>query len=405
MQSLKFAFKNVFRNRRRSVTTILIAAIGTAAMVSAAGFVLYAYQRLTELSTRESGHILLAHRNFFDKEEEKPMEYGLPEQKRLLRDLRIDKRVRGVLPRIQFSGLISNGDNSTIFIGTAVDPKEFQFRGPFLKIIDGTTLSDSPDPKQDSEVMLGKELAHILNAKAGSSLTLISNTTQNALNAVDVRVRGVFSVGVPEMDKRLAYVDLGTAQELLRTNKVSTLSLYLLETDQTKPVMTDVSARYPDLAVKPWWDLAFYYKAVRALYNRLFSVLGIILLSLVFFSVSNTMSMSVLERTRETGTLAALGAYPHELVRNFLLEALVIGGIGVIAGMALGASLSALLDVVGIQMPAPPGRSDTYPLNILISAPIYAGASFLVLTTCVIAAYFAARRGVKKPIIEALAYV
>lgn len=404
MQSLKIAFKNVFRNRRRSTTTILIAAIGTAAMVSAAGFVLFAYQQLTELSTRESGHLLLSHRDFHDKEEEKPMQFGLADYERLRRELQADARVRAVLPRIQFSGLISNGDKSTIFVGTAVAPEEFRIKGPYLRVPAGETLGRQP-PTAEPQVMLGKGLAHLMGAKPGTSLTLLASTTQGALNAVDVQVRGVFTVGVPEADKRMLYVDLGTAQELLRTNKVSTLSLYLTDTEQTTPVMAELAGRYPALALKPWWDVAFYYNAVKALYNRLFGVLGLILLVLVFFSVSNTMSMSVMERTRETGTLAALGAFPHELVRNFLLEALVIGGLGVIVGLALGASVSILLDVVGIQMPPPPGRSDTYPLAIVISPLIYAGASALVLGTCVVAAYFAARRGVRKPIVEALAYV
>jgi putative ABC transport system permease protein len=274
-----------------------------------------------------------------------------------------------------------------------------------VKILAGKPLSEKPDAAAEAEVMLGKDLAHIMGAEVGSSLTLLAGTTQGALNAIDVKVRGIFTTGAPDLDKRLIYVQLATAQELLRTNKVSTLSVYLFDTAATEAVMGTIAARLPQLAQKPWWELAFYYKAVRALYNRVFGVLGVILLILVFFSVSNTMSMSVMERTRETGTLAALGSYPYELIRNFVLEALVIGALGVLLGLVLGVAISVLLTFSGAQMPPPPGRSDTYPLAILISPQVYSVVAALVMTTCTSAALFAARRGARKPIVEALAYV
>jgi putative ABC transport system permease protein len=405
MQSLKVAFKNVLRNRRRSFTTIVIAAIGTAAMVSAAGFVLFAYDRLEDAATRELGHVMLAQHDYFDKEEEKPLQRGLADYARLRRELVGDERVRAVLPRIQFSGLVSNGDKNSIFIGNAVEPQEFQLRGLLVKVLAGKPLSEKPDAAAEAEVMLGKDLAHIMGAEVGSSLTLLAGTTQGALNAIDVKVRGIFTTGAPDLDKRLIYVQLATAQELLRTNKVSTLSVYLFDTAATEAVMGTIAARLPQLAQKPWWELAFYYKAVRALYNRVFGVLGVILLILVFFSVSNTMSMSVMERTRETGTLAALGSYPYELIRNFVLEALVIGALGVLLGLVLGVAISVLLTFSGAQMPPPPGRSDTYPLAILISPQVCSVVAALVMTTCTSAALFAARRGARKPIVEALAYV
>jgi putative ABC transport system permease protein len=405
MQWLKLSFKNVLRNRRRSFTTIMIAAVGTAGLLSAAGFGLFTYESLQELSTRDSGHVLLSHRDFHDKEEEVSMQYGLTGHQKLAKELTADMRVRAVLPRIQFSGLVTNGDKSTIFVGTGVEPQEFQIKGPFLNVLDGKILSNDAPVDGEPQVMLGKELARLMGAKVGSSLTLLSTTTGKALNAIDVRVAGIFTVGVPEMDKRLLYTSIGTAQQLLVTDKVSTLSLYLLDTSDTPVVMNDLAQRHPELARKPWWDLAFYYTAVKALYNRLFGVMGIIMAVLVFFSVSNTMSMSVVERTRETGTLAALGSYRYEQIRNFALEAFVIGVLGVLVGMAIAVSLSLALDFANVQMPPPPGRSDGYPLHILISMPLYAYVSLMVLATCVVAAFFAARRGVKKPIVEALAHV
>ena len=333
------------------------------------------------------------------------MELGLADHAALQKALIVDSRVRAVLPRLQFSGLISNGDKSSIFLGTGIDPAEFTVKGPFMQLLAGKTLSRLPDPAAEPELILGKELAREMGAAPGSSLTLLATTTEGALNAVDVQVRGIVSTGVPEVDQRLAYVHTGTAQALLVTPRVSTLSVFLYETADTAALQAELAARHPELGVKPWWELAFYYKAVRALYDRLFGVLGAILMVLVFFAVANTMSMAVLERTRETGTLAALGSYPSELVRNFVLEALVIGTAAVALGMLLAGSLSLLLNCVDVQMPPPPGRTQGYPLLIVVSPVVYAAVAALVLITCVAAAFGAARRGVRRPIVEALAHV
>ncbi|HET8705827.1 MAG TPA: FtsX-like permease family protein, partial [Pseudomonadales bacterium] len=361
MKWLEFAFRNVWRNRRRSLVTILIAALGAYSLLTSAGFGLWTYEALKEASTRENGHLVLSHPAFFQREEEVSMQFGLEDYQGIQRSVASDPRIKNFLPRIQFSGLVSNGDKSAIYLGTGVEPDEFSIKGPFLTMRDGRVLNASSDVP---EVMLGKDLAASMGAKIGSSLTLLATTAAGALNAVDVQVVGIFSVGVPEVDKRALYSTIGTAQDLLGTKKVSTLSLFLDDTESTLDVMEAIHKKLPELGIKPWWELAFYYESVKALYNRLFGVIGCIMLVLVFFSVYNTMSMTVIERTRETGTLAALGAYPGELVRNFLLEAFVIGLIGVAIGMAGAALTSVILDHANVQMPPPPGRSTGYPLLI-----------------------------------------
>ena len=402
MKWLEFAFRNVWRNRRRSFITILIAALGTTALLSAAGFGLWTYEALQEASTREFGHIVISHPDFYQKEEEVSMQLGLNDHEKIQAQMNADPRVQYTLPHVQFSGLISNGDKSTIYLGTGVDPNEFSIKGPFLKMIEGSVLHNDA---ATSEVMLGKDLAHSMGAKVGTPLTLLATTSDGVLNAIDVEVVGTFSVGISDFDKRAVYTNIKTAQDLLVTKKISTLSLFLKNTALAPGMIADLQKRYPNLGIKPWWELAFYYEAVKALYNRLFGVMGFIMVVLVFFGVFNTMSMTVVERTRETGTLAALGAYPHELVRNFMLEAFVIGLLGVTIGVISAAGISILLDHAGIQMPPPPGRSAGYPLLIRMSFQLYSMMFIVVPLTCMGAAWFAARRGVHKPIVEALAHV
>jgi putative ABC transport system permease protein len=406
MKALLLALKNVQRNRRRSFITLLIALVGTAAVTIGGGFALYTYDSLREAAARDSGHLILAAPGYFDHDEEKPMQYGLAEVAALRQRLLADERVRAVLPKVQISGLISNGDKSAVMIGTGVDAaSEFHVKGPFLKVLEGQVLSAHPAAGSVPEVLLGADLARSLGAHVGTALTLMATTTEGSLNAVDVAVQGIVSQGVPEIDKRLVLVGVPTAQALLLTDRISTLAVHLKRTDDTEAVAAELRQAGLPLALQTWREQAFFYEAVRALYNRIFGLLGAIIVLIVGFAVFNTIAMAVVERTREIGTLRALGALPGQIVRDFALEGLILGAGGAVAGLlacALGAGLVQALD---LQMPPPPGRSVGYPLHINLDATLFGGTVLLIVALSVAAAWLASRRAAARPIVEALTHV
>ena len=407
MKWLWFAVKNVRRNRRRSAITVLIAAVGTAALLVSGGFAQYTYALLRQVAALDSGHVVLAHPAYFEDDEDLPMQHGLDGASQTRARLQADPRVLAALPRLQFSGLLSNGDKSAVFIGTGVDAAgEFRVRGSFLWVVTaGSTLAARPPEGEAPEIMLGKDLARQLRAAPGSALTLLATTNEGTLNAQDVRVKGIFTVGVPELDKRAVLVHLATAQRLLLTDRVSTVSVYLRDIAETDEVRGAVAGLYPGLALQTWRDQAFYYRAVRALYNRIFGLLGVIILVIVLFAVSNTLGMAVVERTREIGTFRALGAVPAQIMRNFVLEGLVVGAAGAAIGMALAALTSSAFDLLGVKMPPPPGYSVGYPLRIDLSLALYAAAALAITAASAVAAWSVSRKAAARPIVEALTHV
>lgn len=367
---LKFAIQNTLRNRRRSLVTVSIAALGTAAILLAGGFALYTYEGLAQAAARSTGHLVLGKPDQFVRDEDTPLQHGLDDVATLRTALLADPAVRHVLPKVEFSGLISNGEKSTVMLATGVEPdSEFAVKGPFLTLTDGQVLASG---STDAEIMLGAGLAKSLKATPGTSLTLLASTTEGAMNALDVRVKGIFTTGVPDMDKRLVYTDIATAQQLLVSQRVSSLGVFLDRMESTDGVRQRLTAQHPQLAVKTWLDQAFFYQSVRDLYNRIFGALGLIIGLIVVFVVTNAMAMAVIERTREIGTLRALGTRPAQLLHSLALEGMVLGGVGALLGGAVSLGLSLLLYVVPIQMPPPPGRSVGYPLNIAIDLPLYA---------------------------------
>lgn len=405
MNHFHLAWKNVRRNRRRSLVTILIAAIGCAAILVASGFALYTYDMLSDSAAREYGHITIAQPMFFDQEEETPMQFGMGDYKSISSRLRANPQVTEVLPRVSFSGLISNGDKSVIYLGTGADTVfETKMRGRFLRVLDGKV---SP-PRENGVpyVLLGVDLARSLGAKPGASLTLLTTTASTGgINAIDVEVSGIVTTGWSELDKRLVYTDIDAAQRLLMTDRVSTLSVYLHDLDKVSETIEGLSKEESGKTLRPWWEQAFYYNSVKGLYNRIFGLLGFIIAALVLFSVINTLAMAVVERTREIGTLRALGAHPEEIVAQFVREGFVIGVVGVLAGNLLAWLVIAALPSLGLQMPPPPGRSEGYPLLVSASVGLFAITNLIIVVLCTVAAWAVSRNAARKSIVEALSHV
>nr|WP_316640773.1 FtsX-like permease family protein [uncultured Roseateles sp.] len=400
---LKFAWQNTLRNRRRSLVTVSIAALGTAAILLASGFALATYQGLAQMAARSTGHLIVAKPEQFSKDEDTPLQHGLDDAAALTAQLLADPDVRQVLPRVDFSGLISNGDKSTVMMAVGVDPDaEFAVKGPFLKIKAGEALVSGKEAT--AEVMLGEGLARSLKAAPGTSLTLLSSTADGALNALDVRVRGVFSTGIPDMDKRLVYTDVLTAQKLLNKPRISSLGVFLRSMEATPGAQARVAAALPQLKVQNWQDQAFFYRSVRELYDRIFGALGLIIFLIVVFVVTNAMAMAIIERTREIGTLRALGTLPGQLLRSLALEGMVLGGGGALVGAAMALGVSLLLYLFPVQMPPPPGRSDGYPLTVAIDPAVYAATLLAMLLLVMLASALVARKTVHKPVVEALAH-
>ncbi|MDR2637605.1 MAG: FtsX-like permease family protein [Zoogloeaceae bacterium] len=403
MNFFLLAWKNILRNRRRSVITILIAALGCASILLAGGFALYSYETLADSAAREYGHLTIAHKDFFTRDEETPMQFGMQTSSAIMQKLRADARVRHILPRVSFSGLISNDDKSVIFIGIGAQlGDEVEVRGNFLKILEGSVGEARADAPR---VLLGVDLARSLGARPGSVLTLLGTTTSGSINAIDVVLSGIVSTGWSEADKRLAFVDLEAAQRLLVTDKVSSYSVYLADQAQIPALRAELEAMGTELTFRPWQQQAFYYASVKGLYNRIFGILGIIIALLVLFSVSNTLAMSVVERTREIGALRALGTQPEEIVAQFVREGALIGAAGVFIGNVVAGLLTFILPSLGFEMPPPPGSSTGYPLLVSASLPMYLIVDVTIIALCALAAWYASRNAARKPIMEALRYV
>jgi putative ABC transport system permease protein len=400
----KIAFKNLFRNKRRTLITFSVIIFGSAALLVAGGFIRYMFDGLAENTIRNGlGHMQIFNPEQLRKKEERPLQFGLDQPGRIAGAATSVPGVRGVAARVDFMGLLSNGEKSTIFLGTGIEPEKELSLGYETTIKAGTLLSSKEGKFQ---VLLATGLANTLNSGPGDTLTIMSTTTDGALNAVDVEVAGIFSTGIAEYDERALRVPLYVAQKLLDSQKVSTLVVGINNTAATDQVWTRLNAKFAaagySLEIRRWYEMATFYQQVVSMFSAIFAILGTIIFVLVVLSSSNTMLMTVLERVREIGTLMAFGTTRFKVMGIFITEGLFMGVLGGILGGAAGYILIKVMNGAHLTMPAPPGSTHGFPIRIPVVPEIFGGVFLLMIATMVVASVIPALRASRLRIVDAL---
>ncbi len=398
---ITLAFRNVFRNRRRSAITLIVIVFGAVGLILFGGYKTLTFHGLRESTIRSRlGHLQVYKQGFAAAEAQKPLEHGLDDVGALRRSVERDPRVEMTAAQITLMGLVSNGEKSETFLATAVEPeKDRAMKGQ--KITAGTDL---PAGEVDA-VIVGRGLAASMHVEPGDYLTLMSTTTSGSLNAIDVRVAGIFMSGVKEYDDRAVKMPLAAAQQLLQTPKVERLIVMLRNTGDTAAVHASLAKTLRGVEFKEWSQLASFYQQVVMLYNGIFGFLGIVVFAIVVFSVANTILMSVFERTREIGTLMAIGTPRGTVWRMFLAEGVLIGVIGGVLGIAAGAFAAFLINRAGIMLPPPPGFTVGYALKVMVQPPILVTSFLISFITATLSSIVPALKASRLKIVDALGHI
>lgn len=391
---LEIAWRNLWRNPSRSVFAVLVACTGVTAVLLSLGYMLSAFHAVREGTIHGGlGHLQVAHPEEFGGYSDRPMQHGL-EPGAVSLVTAVLARLEGgaiMLPRLEFQGVASSGDRSVIFVGEGVEPnEERRLNRHFVLITAGAGLERTEDVAH--RAVIGEEMARLLGVELGDSITLMAPTAESGLNAVDADVVGLVTTGNPVLDRTRVVVPLALAQSLVRTERVSRLVLGLEATGDTERVQQALAPQLAGLQVRSWSELAVFYHQLVDLYARQFAVLGVIIFVVVVLTFSNTILMGVLERTREIGTLLALGIDRRNIRLQFVLEGLLLGTLGSLAGGTVSAILVFGINALRIPMPPPPGQTLGYPLHFMFDLP----AAFAVGVVCIglgaLSAFLASRR-------------
>jgi putative ABC transport system permease protein len=426
---LKLAFRNVLRNKRRSLVSISVLLIGVMGLGIFSGFMHFSFWGIQEniihvgMGTPEgTGHFQVSNSRYNMTDEPKFLDYGISDWQGLIGKIEALPEVYLATPRIDIMGLISNGEKSEPVIGFAVDPvKEKHLRGVF-----GSSEPYVNLEKVSDGVILGKELARTMNIRKDGYLTLVSTTTDGAMNAIDLQFAGTINTGTPEGDRRFILVNLRSAMDLVQTDRVRKISVLLKESGEADQKRSGAQLSKRDFhnadmvkasealvkildkenySLKSWRQLNSYFDSVTGIYNTIFGFIGFVMAVVVILSIYNTMFMAVVERTREIGTLMAVGTPRRYILLLFLLEGMIIALVGGIIGYCGTYAMAIIISNAGLMMPPPPGGTQGYPLIIHIVHGWWLSIVLFMMLNTVFACFMPAYRAARMHIVKALYHV
>lgn len=369
MTLLKFAIINLKRNKKSNLTVAMLIIFGSMSLMLSYGFMQMSFFGLGESMIHQSiGHFQVQDEREKNDKGDYPLEFGISPKDyvKIKKTLtKYEKDINVLMPKLEFSGIISGEDKSTIFIGQGVDSMaESVFASVFLKILDGKNLGLDFDKPEKDEIIIGHKLADKLLLKVGDYTTIMVSATDSSLNAIDVVVSGIFSTGILEMDKRMIMTSVKLSQELMKTDKITKLSVGLFDTKSSKKISEDMGLSLKDTSysVYYWKELASFYRRVVNLYNNFFIFLGGIILLVVISSVLGSISNMVSQKTREFGMLKANGFSNGDIISLVLLEVFILSFVSVVVAFISAHILMEVINNMGIMMPPPPGADIEYPL-------------------------------------------
>jgi putative ABC transport system permease protein len=397
----KLAFRNVFRQRSRTALTLAAIIFGVVSLIVSGGFIQDFFIQLREATIHSQfGHLQVYKAGYYQLGRRSPYQYMIEDPNKTIADLRQLDQVVDITPRINFSGLLSNGRTTFPVVGEAINPEKELRLSSYMTITSGNLL-----PKADVyNIIVGYGVANALNLKVGSTVILLVNTREGALNTFDFKVAGVFQTFSKEFDDRAVRIPLAAAHELLATKAVHSLVFALSDTAVTDAVAQEVRQALPktEFEIKTWYELADFYQKAVDLYRRYFLVLHLIILGLVLLSVANSVNMTLYERTGEFGTLMALGNRGNAVFTSILRETLILGLIGSGTGVVLGVTLAFAISAIGIPMPPMPNSNTGYTALIRIVPTELAKAFAVGLFATLCAAVLPARRASRLSVADAL---
>ena len=459
MSTAKIAFRNVFRNRRRStmtVSTIIVGAVSVLLIGAMLSFITLDFQSSV---IRRSGHLTVYKKGYFEFGAGNSSAYGIGDYQGLAAIVRNDPVLRPMItivtPVQELLGLAGNyqADRSKPFFGRGIVPRDHARMRQWDDFHLGTAGSSKPELPDDPQsgvvgIGMGRILGlcgalHIAGCNAlpqaapaktsaadaqiqqlsalrddadnkptqGAHIDLLAATAGGAPNVVGMNVDHAESQGAREIDDNYVLMHLELAQQLAYgrgEHKVTGIVLQLRRSSDMQAARARLyeifKARHLDLEVRDFSELTPLYKQVLAFFAFLFSFVAIVLAVVVLFTVVNTMSMAVMERIDEIGTARALGLTRAKVRRQFLLEGCLLGVIGGTLGVIAAAGIAWLMNISNVSW-TPPTAAGPVPLKLFISDYLSLGTWLCLVALASLAALFPANRASRMNVVDALRHV
>lgn len=405
---IRYAWRNLMRNGRRTVLTVGSIAAGLAAVMFGQSLLKSFQGQMIDKSTGAMlGHIQIQAKGVVDR---KLPEILLPSAEPWRTRLINDPEVKAVVARLLYTGLVyaAGGSRGVLIVG--VEPESEKT----LSIIPEYMRDGSYFGRTKRDLVLGAQLARDLDVLVGERVVVMaqSKKADEGMNSELFRVAGIYETHSTSYDGQIAYIPLKAAQRIRgREGAVSYLAARIGDPSRAEDYAAE---RFDSIGgstagVYPYGAVGSEIVGIKKFQDALLVVILVVIFSIVGLGILNTISMSYFERIREFGVIRAIGARPATLYRLLLAEATMLGVLGILGGLILGGAGIAFFGTVGLALPLGKAMSYFMPFDeVVFMRPqwaMHAWSALGLFGVCLAAAVGPAVRGARLVVADALRHV
>lgn len=403
------AFRNLFRNKRRTLLTSSLISFGVIIVVVFGGLAIsFKSQMVGVLTNTAMGDLQIHAKGYVESIDNQPLNLTLSgmELAKVETMLKEMPEVAAYSPRIKFGAMISNyAQTSNIRLSAVYPEMENRTVPEFIKRIRGYI----PNPEnflKPGEILVPENLMKGLSLKTGDEIVLVATNKEGSVNAITLLIAAV-TENVFGPSGKDGYIHIQDGQALLRMDQpeIVEIAIHLQRFDQLNNVFVQLKKKFaaPQASIEVHtWEQLSPFASIARIVDLLVIVVKFILISIVIVSILNIMTMSVYERISEIGTIAAIGTPPRRILSLFLIEGFAMGLLSTVVGIVIGLSILWLMNTTKIDFTF--GQ-----MNVSLAPSIPAGeimwVAIIVMLMSLFAGFQPAYKASKMEPVDALGHV
>jgi len=393
--------RSLLRNRRRTILSVAIIGLGTAISLFVYGFLEDSRLQIQATTVGEYGNLQIASPDLWSDTADGYDYLISPETEGEVRALLgVHAGITGVTSQLQFPGLLAAGNRTQVVQVTAQVPGNRTLNADRL-VVEGRAL----EPSDVASVLIGRSLAERLGVGIDDVVTLTLTTVDGAYNATPLQIVGVYRFTSEQVELQTLFLPQSFAQLLLNTAGVDRLIVGLTAIGSTDRAAAAIERQLADAAlaleVRTWYELSPIYQQLSGFFDILFGFLTLAVFILVFFIILQVLTLAFLERTREIGTVRALGTTRRQVLGQLLAESGWLALFGSLAGVAIGFLIGLGFNTLGIEW-RPPGTVEASVLAVRLTWMIAVPPFVVSLIATLLSAIFPAFQTSGLRVVDAL---
>ncbi len=406
--SWKLSWRNLGRNRRRNLATGAAIAFGYAGLLLLGGYIVRVehYLRVNSIYLNHSGHISIYRKDGLERYLTKPSRYSLSpdEQNRILETVSKDPEIEFVGRYLRSAGLAGNGQKSYPFLATGIDmsvektihrhPEVTEWIPELNRVEKGTGLWDLSPELQRESVSVTSGLARLLRKPVvyseartvaqDANIQLAGRTFQGDFSAADAEIASHYTTGLALTEDSGLIAPLSLLQKLYDTDSVTYIALYLKPDVWVHSYLNRLNQKLASTGLElstyayDSEEISLFYVGVLNFLLVMAGFFVFLVFGVVALSIINALAMSIIERTREIGTLRSLGYSRPYIADLFARETLILSCASLFAGWAITQAIAWGINSLNIRF-EPPGIAGTMQFVLKPSAPLCASLATVIL--------------------------